>query len=330
MKSRIIICIAITLFFLSIPFGSVFFRGNTEPPEIKQYIPTNEYSYDEEANFKIKVYDWTEDKTFETDIFSCITNQIIRDGAENYEDEAIKAIALVIYNDMLYDYEITKKEEIHPDAFICLGCSYCNDISAPEKEINEKNRNRIYSLIEEILTKKITYENKIIQGVKIPFSSGKTESAYDVWGTEIGYLQSKESVWDIQYPNFSNKYVFSISDFYDKCLKIWGVDGEKTKPDIQITDKTENGTVKKVKVFGKEISSNSFCLEFGINSANFSVEVTDSEIIFLTKGSGMSIGLSEYGAECLAEQGYSYEEIIKYYYTDVLIENFSFSEYFLN
>ena len=37
-------------------------------------------------------------------------------------------------------------------------------------------------------------------------------------------------------------------------------------------------------------------------------------------GSGHNVGLSQYGAKAMAEQGYSYQEILQFYYTDVTIE----------
>ena len=37
-------------------------------------------------------------------------------------------------------------------------------------------------------------------------------------------------------------------------------------------------------------------------------------------GNGHNVGLSQYGAKAMAELGYSYEEILQFYYTDVTIE----------
>lgn len=37
-------------------------------------------------------------------------------------------------------------------------------------------------------------------------------------------------------------------------------------------------------------------------------------------GSGHNLGMSQYGAKAMAEQGYSYREILKFYYTDITIE----------
>ena len=38
------------------------------------------------------------------------------------------------------------------------------------------------------------------------------------------------------------------------------------------------------------------------------------------RGNGHNVGMSQYGAKAMAEQGYGYEEILTFYYTDVTIE----------
>ena len=49
--------------------------------------------------------------------------------------------------------------------------------------------------------------------------------------------------------------------------------------------------------------------------------VSDSGLITITgTGNGHNVGLSQYGAKAMAEQGFSYEEILRFYYTDITIE----------
>ena len=42
--------------------------------------------------------------------------------------------------------------------------------------------------------------------------------------------------------------------------------------------------------------------------------------VFHCKGKGHGVGMSQYGARAMAENGYSYDEILAFYYTDVSIE----------
>lgn len=50
-----------------------------------------------------------------------------------------------------------------------------------------------------------------------------------------------------------------------------------------------------------------------------STRPTDGAFTITGTGSGHNLGMSQYGAKAMAEQGYSYEEILNFYYTDITI-----------
>ena len=59
---------------------------------------------------------------------------------------------------------------------------------------------------------------------------------------------------------------------------------------------------------------------FHLNSANFEIEETETDFIFHVKGNGHGVGMSQYGANGMAQSGSTYPEILKTYYTGVEIE----------
>lgn len=328
-KTKTIICILLIIFFLSIPVCSYLLKnGHKNHEELPTGTEIKEYAYDKNKTFKITVEDKSENKISENNIVEYIANQIIKDGAAYYHDEAVKAVALTVYTDMVYDGITAREAKIHPNAFLCTDCIYCNDISAPKNQIPEEQKTRLYSLISEILSETVTYKGKTVQGIRTPVSSGKTENASDIYGRESEYLKSKESFWDLRCKDFEREYTFKISDFYETAVKTWGVDGNPSENRIEITESTDTGNIKKINVYGKEISGDAFCSVYGIISLNFTVVSDNGEVKVSAKGIGNSVGLSIYGANILANQGYSYKEIIKYYYTGVQIEDFDFSSVF--
>lgn len=58
---------------------------------------------------------------------------------------------------------------------------------------------------------------------------------------------------------------------------------------------------------------------FSLKSANFEVKIENDKIIFSVVGYGHGVGMSQTGADSLAKQGKSYEDIIKHFYTGVEI-----------
>ena len=57
----------------------------------------------------------------------------------------------------------------------------------------------------------------------------------------------------------------------------------------------------------------------GLRSADFETENTEDGIKFITKGYGHGVGMSQYGANGMAKEGYTYQEILNYYYNDISI-----------
>ena len=57
----------------------------------------------------------------------------------------------------------------------------------------------------------------------------------------------------------------------------------------------------------------------GLRSADFDFTMTDVGVLFTTRGYGHGVGMSQYGANGMANSGYSYDKIIKHYYSGVNI-----------
>ena len=48
--------------------------------------------------------------------------------------------------------------------------------------------------------------------------------------------------------------------------------------------------------------------------------MTADTLTITGSGSGHNLGMSQYGAKAMAELGYTYDEILKFYYTDITIK----------
>ena len=94
------------------------------------------------------------------------------------------------------------------------------------------------------------------------------------------------------------------------------------KIEIQITESTENGFVKKVKIADKEYTGEEVMKLLELPSLNFYVEEQENGIRFVCLGKGNNLGISQYGANCMAIEGKSMEEILQYYYQDVSLESY--------
>ncbi len=61
----------------------------------------------------------------------------------------------------------------------------------------------------------------------------------------------------------------------------------------------------------------------GLRSACFDWELQDGSFVFYVTGYGHGVGLSQYGADAMAESGADYKAILTHYYTGVTVEVFT-------
>lgn len=88
---------------------------------------------------------------------------------------------------------------------------------------------------------------------------------------------------------------------------------------ISIKEKTDSGRVKTLKVGNLELAGVEVRTLLGLRSTNFEFAIEGDNIKFRVIGYGHGVGMSQTGADALAKQGKSYEEIIKHFYLGVEI-----------
>ena len=85
---------------------------------------------------------------------------------------------------------------------------------------------------------------------------------------------------------------------------------------LKIEERSASGTVTKMTAGGAELSGADFRRIFSLRSANFTIEYSAKGGTFsvTTKGSGHGVGMSQYGANAMANGGSNYKEILLHYY----------------
>lgn len=240
-------------------------------------------------------------------------------------EEALKAQALACRTYMLYRRENADSEsfngaDVSDNPSECQG--YLDVDARKEKWGNkfEENEKKAEKAVDAVLDKKIVYDGKPILAVYHNINCGKTLSAKAVWDSNIPYLQSVESPADKLSPDYAKTVVFSLSEFMNCSIKIDGVklDDDYTKWIGKITA-DENGIVKNIVVGGKNLTGEEFREYFGLNSACFTVTAENEKLTIKTLGNGHMVGMSQYGADYMAQHGSTYEEILLHYYKNTEI-----------
>ena len=162
----------------------------------------------------------------------------------------------------------------------------------------------------------LTYDEAPIAAVFHCVSGPKTESAADVWGEDIPYLQSVVSPGGTQYAGYESAVTLTADEFREKVSQALPKADVSGKPDRWFASSVRSaaGGVKTVKLGGVTIEGTAVRELFGLQSTNFTITTTEDSITFHTIGYGHGVGLSQYGAKYMAEQGSDYTEILAHYY----------------
>lgn len=177
----------------------------------------------------------------------------------------------------------------------------------------DKYYNKIKQAVEATNDLVIAYNGELISALFFSTSNGYTESAKEVFGYDIPYLQSVESSVDKE----TTPYLKTVEKETATLLNILGV---TNLDNIEIVSRTSSGRVKEIKIDNKTYSGVEIRNLLGLRSTDFDISVNGESVTITTRGYGHGVGMSQYGANKLANNGYSYSDIIHHYYQNVNIE----------
>lgn len=157
-------------------------------------------------------------------------------------------------------------------------------------------------------------------------SAGLTRAAGQVWQNDLPYLQPVDSpeVSD-SIPNYYSRVEFTPEVLKEKLLsKIPTADlsGDK-RGWLKNAVRDSAGSVETLVVGGVTVKGGTIRAALGLRSACFEWELQDSRFVFFVTGYGHGVGLSQYGANAMAEAGADYKAILTHYYTGVTVEVYS-------
>ena len=165
--------------------------------------------------------------------------------------------------------------------------------------------------------------NKVISAFFNSTSGGSTEVSENVWGKPLPYLKSVVD-YDDAAPQFTWRKTKTSQDLAKALL------GSAQEAQVLLgvlvigRHPGDSQRVKDVLVVGQDsarvIAGTELRRLFNLPSTQFSLFQSDSSYIFSGRGYGHGLGLSQWGAKALADNGYNAEQILSYYYKDVTIE----------
>ena len=227
----------------------------------------------------------------------------------SFNIEALKAQAVV---SRTYLLKRIKNNNIIIDSTMQQVYKDNNELKNMWKNDFDKYYNKIKKAVLDTDKIAIYYNGDYIDALYHSTSNGYTLNSENVWSNAIPYLKSVESKWDLN----ASSYLKNTNKDIAYVLSLFGIDDINK---IQIVSRDDTNHVKEIKVGDKIYKGTSFRSLLKLRSTDFDIIVNDNSVVFITRGFGHGVGMSQYGANGMANEGYNYIDILNHYYTNVSI-----------
>ncbi|HIS12743.1 MAG TPA: stage II sporulation protein D [Candidatus Onthocola stercoravium] len=266
------------------------------------------YFNDDLVNVTVKDVDSNEETNL--DLEEYVVGVVAGEMPASFEIEALKAQAIAARSYALSKIE-TSTESYD------LVTDITNQVYITTEDMQEKwgeDYDFYYDKIKNAVsaTKNLVmeYEGDVISAYYFAMSNGATEDVSLVFGESRDYLKSVDSSWDESVKNFSVTTTFTKEEF---CSKL-SIDCSNIT--IGAIDRSSTNRVNTIVINDKEFKGTTLRTLLGLRSTDFTIDIAD-DIKITTKGYGHGVGMSQYGANEMAKNGASYEEILNHYYKDI-------------
>jgi SpoIID/LytB domain protein len=277
----------------------------------------------------INVFDEKSGSMSRLEIDDAVARITAHELPDSFEMEAVKALAVAVRTTLvkrLRAYDGIGCER-HRDADICThmkGCGEILDMDSLKEYVGNKFDD-IYNLScmasRETSGLIITCRGRPIDASYHLVCGGGTENSEDVLGNQVMYFRKVLCGYCSDSPYWESMVDITAEELEDK-LKVRisrgsSVSGSEIEGTIEEIERDETGRVRRIKIGGRYFSGLEVKNLLGLKSSRFGWD--PMVIRFKVRGSGNGLGMCLYGANTMAREGRTCDDILKYYYTNISI-----------
>lgn len=251
------------------------------------------------------------------DLDAYLTGVLLAEMPAEFHSEALKAQAVAART---YAWKASGTGGKHGDGSVCTDAACCQAYMTEGSYLSrggtpenlEKMRQAAASTTGIVLA----YDGQLIEATYFSSSGGSTEAARAVWGAEYPYLQPVSSPEEVR--------MEAVSYTPEEFQKLLGreLQGEPFSW-FGFTTYTEGNGVQTLEICGEVYSGAELRKLLALRSTDFSIQADSGNIIITTRGYGHRVGMSQYGANAMAENGSTWQGILQHYYPGTTLVSIS-------
>ena len=306
-------------------------------PNLTISVSPGAASSDDVKNLKVYMH---RTKTYETmSMTEYLYGVVAAEMPSYFDDEALKAQAIACRTYALYkmiNNSFNSSSHGKGGSHICTNSGHCQAFISREeaeskwgKAYADKIFEAVCPAVDATKGQVMLYEGEPIFSAFHSMSYKFTDDVENVWGGDYPYLKSVSSPEDSSFDGAVETEIFTSAKFKKYVCAESSKVSLSENPADWITDVVLNksGRVDKITIGGVDFTGREIQAVFSLSAANYSIkyDAENDEFVFTVRGRGHGIGMSQYGANLLANDGYTYAEILCHYYTDVTIGSYTFN-----
>ena len=242
------------------------------------------------------------------DIESYLEGVISSEMSPAFEMEALKAQCVAARTFVVqrgYEVDDTTNTQVYRDN---------KQLKDSWKDNYDVYHKKIQQAVQETTGEILTYQGKPISALFFSSSCGKTANAQEYWGNKVPYLVSVDSSWDKQSEEYEKSITMSKQEFST------ALGFQNTVQEIEEPIRYDSGYVKEIHIDRIVFTGREVREKLNLRSSCFTIKENKDNVVITTKGYGHGVGMSQIGAQAMAEKGKSYKQILSHYYPKTKIE----------
>lgn len=264
----------------------------------------------------LNVYNVQEDKIEKMDLEEYLAGVVAGEMKNDWPMEALKAQAILARTFVLRFCD-TKDSQYE-------GADISTDVSEAQAYAPENINDRVRQAVEETRGIVMSHDGDYPNAWFFAHAGGRTELAsvgLEYRDGDPEYLAVVDSPDSEKAPGDVKKWTakFTLGQLQQAC-KDAGTDVGEIET-IEIGERGASGRVKHFLINGKEVSAPTLRLKLGANKLKSTlienIETTGDSVAFTGRGFGHGVGMSQWGAYALAEEGKNAIEIINHYFKNI-------------
>lgn len=161
----------------------------------------------------------------------------------------------------------------------------------------------------------VVYHGELIFPAYHSSSGGQTEDSEKYWTGYLPYLRSVPDPYVAGSRYEETQAVFQKSELAAATGQ--AVPASAGTPLVEVLARFPSGRVQTVRVGDQRMTGRELRERIGLRSNWFEVEERGDQVHFTVKGYGHGVGMSQYGADGMGRAGFTFDQILRHYYTGV-------------